>query len=146
MSFSSIAHGSPADTISAKAAESFLTVTIAYVIYRAMLMVQYALGEFTSRNLSFNLAVLWDCVRAGRPTRGPRLSVLTLATSCILSIVAVTIPAHSQPVAVAKVALFYLAIAVEIGGAGYQLGQGIMAPVDPHYMMDRYAGLSLIIL
>jgi hypothetical protein len=71
---------------------------------------------------------------------------VTLIISSIISIIAVAVPAHSNAVASTKIALFYLAIAVELAGAWAQMGTGMMGPVSSDYLMDRFAALSLIIL
>lgn len=74
------------------------------------------------------------------------VTLVTLTTSSALSIIAAAVPATSQPVASMKVALFYLAMLVEMASLAYQILSGAIGPVKVEFLLDRYAALSLIIL
>lgn len=65
----------------------------------------------------------------------------------IFSIIAVALHATTQPVASAKVGLFYAGILVEILGVFIQPALRIDGPLTPdEYIAERYGALSLIIL
>ncbi|KAL1408140.1 hypothetical protein Q8F55_004943 [Vanrija albida] len=115
-----------------QAAESFLTIVLAFAVNRVILFIQY-------------LVVIWSGRRAGRPTLGPWMSAAACVLSCALSIVAAAVPVKTNGIKYMKLALFYVGIAVEVAGMGLQ-HLVVNTPVPVVEIAERYGALSLVII
>lgn len=131
--------------------DSFLVVAVAFAIYRLLLFGQYLVSK-SNRNHNHQPAspLTRLVIRDGRRTKnqvwGAKISATTLCVSCVIGIIAIAIPPRSNARGHTKIAMFYLAIAVEMAGAWCQLSTGTMGAVKAEHMAARYAALTLMIM
>ncbi|KLT41477.1 hypothetical protein CC85DRAFT_286387, partial [Cutaneotrichosporon oleaginosum] len=115
------------------AADSFLTVAIAVALHRGLLVAQYIM-----------VIVLGH--KAGRPTSSQAFFAISFAVTCILAIIAATIPARDTGLSAAKITFMYASVLVDLGAILVQVVWGVQVPVRWHKVAERYGSLTLIIL
>lgn len=82
-----------------------------------------------------------------RKVPGARLTSIALVISIALVVTATSLSSSTASIARVKIALFYLAIAVEMATVWFQVVWGVSGPpASDEYISERYGALSLIIL
>lgn len=117
----------------AEASTSFTAVTIAYAASRLVSAVQYLVLMIVAR-------------RTGRPV--PSLAVPFIGTclSCALCVVAASLDATTEMLAIDKPVLLYVGIFIEVMALVWTPFLRSYIPIPSHALSERIGALTLIIL
>ncbi|OCF41737.1 hypothetical protein I317_04441 [Kwoniella heveanensis CBS 569] len=113
--------------------ESFMTVLSAFAISRAFLALQ-------------NLVCAWNAYRVGRKLTFHVLPFGSLVASCVLTVVAIVIPASGRPATVVKIATFYFSICLEMITVWVAAAKSWRHKIRTQSIGVRYGAFTLIII
>jgi hypothetical protein len=88
----------------------------------------------------------WQGRKVGRDVKHIYMTMLALLVSLILAIISAAVPSTSYHAKVAKIAVFYSAIIVELADGWVQVLLKISPAIPTHKIGERYGAFLLIVM